>query len=700
MFFSNRSAAYLSKGPTFAAEALSDAEACVSLAPKWGKGYGRKGAALHALKRLDDAAGAYRAGLAADPTQKESLQAGLEEVEAAARAAAAARARPPFPPGGFPGGFPGGGFPGGGFPGFGANPFGPALFAQLAAKKPHLLADPVFVAKLKALEADPNALSTALGQAVGEGADPRMLEVVQLVLGGMKGGGGAGEDGGMGDGDEDDEDEEGATGGGGGGGDGRAPPPPRAAAAPPPPEPSETPEERAARLEKAASRARAVALKEAGNDKYKKRDFAGALLDYRAAAAADPEDITYLLNEAAVHFEEKRFDECDVVCVTAVERGREARAPFTAIAKAFARRGNAAYAAGNLELAVQHYGSSLLEHRTDEVLQKEKKARVELKAAQEKAYQNPELGLAAKERGNAAFKAGDFKTAIDEYTEAIKRDPASAPYYQNRATARAKMMDFNGSLDDCERALKLDPKFVKAMNRKALCQMAVKEYHKALETFRAAMALEPDNEDSKTGFRQVAAKIAESQGSGGGAESDAERQARAQQAMKDPECVRPPRCAPPLSARTASARRKRIKTYLRPPPPHTHTHTHTTTHTRVRNAPQNSIHLAGPNCEPGAGGHAAGLVGGGFQEDHERQRHGRKDREAYCGGHFGGEVVARTRVRIFVFHLTLHFTQLPLLSAPSPLPAPLFRFFSYAASRRRGTVRRLPRREPARQRQR
>ena len=73
---------------------------------------------------------------------------------------------------------------------------------------------------------------------------------------------------------------------------------------------------------------------------------------------------------------------------------------------------------------------------------------------------------------------------------------------------------FGGSLDDCERALKLDPKFVKALNRKALCQFAVKEYHKALDTFRQALALEPDNEDSKTGIRQVAAKIAETSGGG------------------------------------------------------------------------------------------------------------------------------------------------------------------------------------------
>ena len=49
---SNRSAAYLKKGDL--AEALVDAEACVRLAPTWGKGYSRLGAALLALDRYDD----------------------------------------------------------------------------------------------------------------------------------------------------------------------------------------------------------------------------------------------------------------------------------------------------------------------------------------------------------------------------------------------------------------------------------------------------------------------------------------------------------------------------------------------------------------------------------------------------------------------------------------------------------------------
>jgi tetratricopeptide (TPR) repeat protein len=61
VFFSNRSAAYLSKGD--AASALGDGERCIALNPTWAKGFTRKGAALHALKRYEDAIETYSAGL-------------------------------------------------------------------------------------------------------------------------------------------------------------------------------------------------------------------------------------------------------------------------------------------------------------------------------------------------------------------------------------------------------------------------------------------------------------------------------------------------------------------------------------------------------------------------------------------------------------------------------------------------------------
>ena len=60
VFFSNRSAAYLSKN--FHESALKDAEQAIKLRPEWNKGYARKGAALHAARKMDEAVAAYEEG--------------------------------------------------------------------------------------------------------------------------------------------------------------------------------------------------------------------------------------------------------------------------------------------------------------------------------------------------------------------------------------------------------------------------------------------------------------------------------------------------------------------------------------------------------------------------------------------------------------------------------------------------------------
>ena len=86
------SAAFLSKGD--AEHALADAEACVSLKPDWSKGFGRKGAALYALKQFDDAISAYEKGLEVEPSS-EALKSALDEVRTAkAEAAAPKRGMP------------------------------------------------------------------------------------------------------------------------------------------------------------------------------------------------------------------------------------------------------------------------------------------------------------------------------------------------------------------------------------------------------------------------------------------------------------------------------------------------------------------------------------------------------------------------------------------------------------------------------
>lgn len=60
VLYSNRSAAYLKAGNY--QRALEDAEKTVQLNPTWGKGYSRKGAALHALQKYEEAFTAYSKG--------------------------------------------------------------------------------------------------------------------------------------------------------------------------------------------------------------------------------------------------------------------------------------------------------------------------------------------------------------------------------------------------------------------------------------------------------------------------------------------------------------------------------------------------------------------------------------------------------------------------------------------------------------
>ena len=61
VLYSNRSACYC--GLKKYDDALTDAEACIAKNASWGKGYGRKGAALHGMGQYESAIKAYEEGL-------------------------------------------------------------------------------------------------------------------------------------------------------------------------------------------------------------------------------------------------------------------------------------------------------------------------------------------------------------------------------------------------------------------------------------------------------------------------------------------------------------------------------------------------------------------------------------------------------------------------------------------------------------
>ena len=83
-----------------------------------------------------------------------------------------------------------------------------------------------------------------------------------------------------------------------------------------------------------------MAEKEKGNAAYKKKNFEAALEHYNKASQLDSTDMTYLTNIAAVYFEQKEFTKSIEECSKAIDVGRENRADFKLIAKAYTRIGN------------------------------------------------------------------------------------------------------------------------------------------------------------------------------------------------------------------------------------------------------------------------------------------------------------------------------------------------------------------------
>jgi stress-induced-phosphoprotein 1 len=154
VFYSNRSAAYLSKGD--ASAALADADKCIELKPDWSKGYGRKGAAHHALHEYDEAYDAYERGLSVDPKDT-ALSKGMEQVANVMRARMGNR-----------------------------NPlaglFNPENIARLKAhpQTGPFFADPSFAQLMATAGSNPNGMQLIQ-------SDPRFLQCLQVLLQGSPG---------------------------------------------------------------------------------------------------------------------------------------------------------------------------------------------------------------------------------------------------------------------------------------------------------------------------------------------------------------------------------------------------------------------------------------------------------------------------------------------------------------------------------
>lgn len=69
--------------------------------------------------------------------------------------------------------------------------------------------------------------------------------------------------------------------------------------------------------------------------------------------------------------------------------------------------------------------------------------------------------IALKNKGNTAFAAHDWPTAVEYYTKAIEKYDKEPSFFCNRAQANLKLEAYGYSIADATKAIELDPGYVK-----------------------------------------------------------------------------------------------------------------------------------------------------------------------------------------------------------------------------------------------
>ncbi|XP_043275300.1 uncharacterized protein Spag1 [Venturia canescens] len=111
------------------------------------------------------------------------------------------------------------------------------------------------------------------------------------------------------------------------------------------------------------------------------------------------------------------------------------------------------------------------------------------------ALTGTELSMMAerdREKGNEAFKAGDYEEALHFYESSVAIDP-TINAYNNRAITFIKLQRYKDALNDCNKVLSVDHTNVKALLRRGLALEHLEKRTQALADYEAVLKLEPAN---------------------------------------------------------------------------------------------------------------------------------------------------------------------------------------------------------------
>ncbi|NXT70915.1 TTC12 protein, partial [Chaetops frenatus] len=120
------------------------------------------------------------------------------------------------------------------------------------------------------------------------------------------------------------------------------------------------------------------------------------------------------------------------------------------------------------------------------------------KDAQERAQRrrrNEQLANALKEKGNEAFRRGDFALAIQSYSEGLEKLRDKQELYTNRAQAYLKLQEYEKAISDCEWALKCNKNCLKAYFLMGKAHLALQHFTESRQCYEKMLQIDPQKEN-------------------------------------------------------------------------------------------------------------------------------------------------------------------------------------------------------------
>jgi stress-induced-phosphoprotein 1 len=116
----------------------------------------------------------------------------------------------------------------------------------------------------------------------------------------------------------------------------------------------------------------------------------------------------------------------------------------------------------------------------------------------------------AKAKGNAAFSAGDFSTAVRHFTDAIALAPTNHVLYSNRSAAYASLNQYSEALADAEKTVELKPDWSKGYSRLGAAHVGLGHHDDAIESYKKGLEYDPNNQGLKSGLTDAQAAASRS----------------------------------------------------------------------------------------------------------------------------------------------------------------------------------------------